>query len=138
MSKSSLLSLGQASMAEKANDRISKLRVRTFDSKYRSEIAALESEFEKKFKIGALTKKVRAAKKKLREAEHALEDAQDAAKKAARAKVAKIESRRTDALESESTRTHVASLTILGATLPDDIRKALQIEETKNLLTVGA
>jgi len=138
MSKDTLLSLGQASMAERANDRISKLRVRTFDSKYRSEMAALEAEFEKKFKLDALTKKVRAAKKKLREAEHAFDDAKDAAKKAAKAEMSNIEAKRTAALEAESTRTQVASLTILGATLPEDIRKALQIEETKNLLTVGA
>ena len=131
----SLLSLGQAKMAEKANDRISKLRVRVLDSDFKAKKATLEAEFEAKFKIPALVKKVRAAKKKLREAEHELEDAKDEAKKAMQTELAKIEAERTGALAGESDRTHAASLHILGATLPEDIRQVLQIEETKALIT---
>lgn len=138
MSDKTLLSLGQAKIAETANTRISKLRERVLDSQYRSERASLEAEYEKKFKIADLIKKVRDAKKRLREAEHALEDAKAEAEKAMKSELAKIEAKRTKALETESSRTQVASLTILGATLPEDIRKELAIEETKKLLTVGA
>ena len=137
MSKRTLLSLGHAKLADHANDRVCKIRVQTLNSQYRAAIAALESEFEKKFKIHTLVKKVRGAKKKLRDAEHALEDAKDAAKKAARAEVSKIESRRAASLEAESNRTLGTSLTILGATLPEDICKALALEETKKMIAVG-
>lgn len=133
-----LLSLGQARMAENANDRISKLRVSSLNAQHRSRLSDIEARFEKQFKIDALTKKVREAKKKLHEAEHALEDAKDEARKAAQEEVGNAEKAHSDNLEKELVRTHVSTLTILGATLPEDIRKELQIEETKKLLTDGS
>jgi hypothetical protein len=124
-------------MAETANDRISKLRVSSLNAQHRGALADIEAKYHKQFKIDGLTKKVREAKKKLREAQHALDDAKEEARKAMQTEVSKVEKEHSNKLEGELVRTHSSTLTILGATLPEDIRKELKIEETKKMLTDG-
>lgn len=132
-----LLNMGQMKIAEKANDRVSKLREAVIKTKHRAARLILKEKYKKEFNVAKIEKEVSKAKRTLRRVQDDLAEASALAEAAASAEMAKLESKVADELETESIRTTSASLSILGASLPDDIRKELQLDETKKLITTS-